>query len=565
MQTTAARLAQVNAEREARDTEISRLKAIAVAKCACLAFDCDDARIHTVALDAAMQACAQPFEYGQPCLSARQAASLAFDRHCALQRPLIERLFFKKKDGSGHYERSDDDEIIAGLRAGTIDPNTKLPSESSLLYTAIRAHKEDVAVAALECGAQSDENWLLSQCLFEDCERALPLLLERCKLDARCAYEGQELILVAASAAKRPETIDALIKHGANANAYHSKDGYSALHAAVANDRIEVAEALVRGGASLSTRDGSGRTPLGYARDLAKVASRCAYPMKSTASIHCMVEFLTSMSGSEPAAAAQPAAVTVQLQQMAITDVAVVVPMHLGGLADALGVPPSHMLIPAGERHATLSADGSKRYLPRAISTRHMGDGRTAVVMRAGISVTPLQNALWFDEVRLRARDSRSERYGARFEACSHRELRWKGTLVSESESPWELGTMLKDERSCSQTTNDTRQHEDSARKGRYLCMQPGCASDASAFYRVRNGYVLTRNEGLVQLDHDKWSVDNTLEHARWFCAPHAERGQRNADDSMRNYEVLPLPPYMGGDVVVTSTGAESGSAQQGQ
>jgi hypothetical protein len=212
----------------------------------------------------------------------------------------------------------------------------------------------------------------------------------------------------------------------------------------------------------------------------------------------------------------------------------------------------SAALVPAAERLVTLVVDGSKRYFPHATKVYPTSsDGRTACI-RASIQVTPLMSALWFDELTVRAQELRSERYRGGFEDCSLRTFRWKGKALTEAQfDHYDLAEVLKDVGDWTRGTNDARQHEASARQGHYLCMQPGCTADASAFYRLRNGHVLTRNEGLVQLDRDRWTVQETTEHVRWFCEAHAQRGERDLDDSMRNYDVLAAPPYMGGDVVL--------------
>jgi ankyrin repeat protein len=178
-------------------------------------------------------------------------------------------------------------EIFEAVRAGDLSRvATLVEADPSLAIFAAAILGETAKIDELVSGnrsltsALSDDGWTpLHLAAFFGKEDAARLLLNKgAVVNARSTNALQNTPLHAAAAGKHGTLVKLLIDHGASVNATQH-GGWTAMHAAAQTGDIEMARALVAGGADVLVRAENNQTPL----DLALTGGKQA-----------MVEFLES-------------------------------------------------------------------------------------------------------------------------------------------------------------------------------------------------------------------------------------------------------------------------------
>lgn len=147
------------------------------------------------------------------------------------------------------------------------------------------------------------------------------------------------------------------------------------------------------------------------------------------------------------------------------------------------------------------------------------------------------------DDVRLRVveREKKSDYSGDEWRFSYVTELRRKETLLysrsyhtladAVAHLPWLLRTWaeLPDEEIPAWLERIDHDHE--------TCHQPGCAKQATTFYRLKREY----SEHGDLIDKSERSSCDSMP-IRGFCKGHRKRGDCGREDSDRNYDEVPAP-----------------------
>lgn len=132
-----------------------------------------------------------------------------------------------------------------------------------------------VAIAKLLIAAKADLNLddgygatALASAVYEKTDALALLLIEAgAKVNTKTGIyiDGTGDITPLHRATDRPQLVEALLKHGADANALDST-GQSALHWAVGDAEVESVRLLIEAGADVNAKDKEGHTPLSHVR-----------------------------------------------------------------------------------------------------------------------------------------------------------------------------------------------------------------------------------------------------------------------------------------------------------
>ena len=114
----------------------------------------------------------------------------------------------------------------------------------------------------------------------------------------------------------------------------------------------------------------------------------------------------------------------------------------------------------------------------------------------------------------------------------SYRVRFWRKEIVIIERSFSTLEYAIKYLPSMPSSTEDSAVNHDGWNATKRLCDQPGCALEASVFYK-RKKHFTPRGEELVM---------GSIATYRQFCVEHKHRGDCSRDDSDHNYEAIENP-----------------------